>query len=97
MEDGRIIQGQRQAKGVRHGVGPCQRGVAHGPCLVWIAQMPQGMSEPATTKDAYIHAEQDGMCKLLRRVVKRNPLFHVLTSRHNRSQTVQRCPYREMT
>src|SRR5262245_65694764 len=96
MEDRRIIQGQCQAKRVGEGTRPCQCGMAHRQCLVRIAQMPQGMGGPGATKDAEIHAEQEGMRAVLLGTLERHTLRQVLAGRDKRAQTVQSGPEREM-
>src|SRR5438105_14274805 len=58
--------------------------------------MPQGMSGPGATKDAEIHAEQEGMRPGLLGIVARHAPRQVLVSRGKRSQTVQGGPQSEM-
>ena len=94
MQPGRIVQGSRQADGVRQLLGQGEGLVAPREGLVWIAEQPQGPGHIGEAPDPEVQAIVEGQGAVLLGIIEGEPLLQVRPSQGQLSQEVHRAPQR---
>src|SRR5262249_50000067 len=94
MQHGRIVEGSRQAEGVRQVLGQGDRLVAPCEGLVWIAELPEGPGAIGEAPHPQVHAIAEGQMMVLLAIIERYPLLQVRSTRGQLSKVVFCSPQR---
>ena len=92
MQHGRIIQGSRQAEGVRQLLGQRDRFVAPREGLFRIAELPEGPGDIGAAPHPQVHAITEGQMMVLLAIIERQPLLQVRSTRGQLSKVVECSP-----
>src|SRR5262245_64435422 len=94
MQHGRIVEGSRQAEGVRQLLGQGDRLITPPEGLVWIAELPEGPGAIGEAPHPKVHAIAEGQMVVLLALIERYPLLQVRSTSKKLSKVVERCPQR---
>jgi hypothetical protein len=88
MHEGRIVEGSRQADGVRQLLGEGNCLVAPREGLVWIAELPEGPGDIGEAPHPEVQAIVEGQMMVLLAIIERQPLLQMYSTRGKLSKVV---------
>src|SRR5262249_16093658 len=94
MQHGRIVEGSRQAEGVRKLLGQGDRLLTPPEGLVWIAKLPEGPGDIGEAPYPQVHAIAEGQMMVLLAIIERYTLLQVHSTSGKLFKVVECCPQR---